>query len=188
MQAGFIVGFDSDPVAIFERLTTFIQDSGIVMAMVGLLNALPGTRLYQRLKEQSRLLGNTTGDNTDYTLNFTPTMPQDTLMRGYRSIIESIYAPDAYYQRVKSFLREYQPRHKQRNLRLFKFSNLVTAWKTTVVLGIMEKERTYFWRLLFWSLFHRPRLLPLAMVLTACGFHFRKSFEQQVITEPQQVR
>ncbi len=175
VQAGFIVGFDNDPAAIFERLTSFIQESGVVMAMVGLLNALPGTRLYQRLKEQRRLVCDTTGNNTDYTLNFKPIMSPEALMRGYRSIIESIYAPDAYYQRVKRFLRDYKPRH--RHIRLFRVSHLLTACKTTLSLGFIEKERTYFWRLFFWSLFHRPKLLPLAMVLTACGFHFRKSFE-----------
>ncbi len=147
-----------------------------MMAMVGLLNAFPGTRLYQRLLEQRRLTGDTTGNNTDFSLNFTPLMSADTLMCGYRSIIDSIYAPRPYYQRVKRFLEEYRPRHS--HIHLFKFSHLATAWKTTVRLGIIEKERSYFWRLFFWSLFHRPRQLPLAMVLTACGFHFRKSFEQ----------
>jgi len=176
VQGGFIVGFDNDPVAIFERLTSFIQESGIVMAMVGLLNAFPGTRLYQRLQEQHRLVGDTTGSNTDFSLNFTPIMSSETLMRGYRHIVASIYAPRAYYQRVKQFLREYHPRHS--HIKLIKFSTLLTIWKTTIKLGIVEKERTYFWRLFFWSLFHRPRLLPLAMVLTACGFHFRKSFEE----------
>jgi len=175
VQAGFIVGFDSDPVSIFERLIAFIQESGIVMAMVGLLNALPGTRLYQRLQSQSRLSGNTSGDNTDYSLNFLPTMPVETLMKGYRSIVESIYAPDVYYQRVKCFLQEYRPRYQRVNF--CTFSTLITALKTTLALGFFEKERSYFWRLFFWSLFHRPRLLPLAMTLTACGYHFRKSFE-----------
>ncbi|HEY3418647.1 MAG TPA: DUF4070 domain-containing protein [Armatimonadota bacterium] len=175
VQAGFIVGFDSDPVSIFEQLIKFIQESGVVTAMVGLLNAMPGTRLFQRLQHQHRLLGDTTGDNTDYTMNFAPMMAPKTLLEGYQKIIESIYAPNAYYLRVKQFLHDYHPRQQHR--RTFKVNLLATVWKTTWRLGLIEKERSYFWRLLFWSLFHRPRLLPLAMVLSVYGFHFRKSFE-----------
>lgn len=180
VQAGFIVGFDNDPASIFEQLIKFIQESGIVTAMVGLLNAMPGTRLYQRLQNQHRLLQDTTGDNTDYTLNFSPVMTSESLMQGYQHIIESIYAPNAYYQRLKQFLRAYQPRHQQRGI--FTVRHLLAAWKTTWTLGMIEKERTYFWRLLFWSLFHRPQLLPLAMILSAYGFHFRKCFEYHQAT------
>jgi len=57
VQGGFIVGFDSDPLSIFKSQISFIQKSGIVTAMVGLLNAPAGTRLYQRLKEENRLFG-----------------------------------------------------------------------------------------------------------------------------------
>lgn len=174
VQAGFIVGFDHDPVSIFEQLINFIQESGIVTAMVGLLNAFPGTRLYERLAQQRRLIGDTTGDNTDYSLNFMPTMSPDTLMRGYQHTVTSIYRPNVYYQRVQQFLSTFRPRH--RHLNILKAEYLVTAWKTTWVLGLVEKERMYFWRLLFWSLFHRPRMLPLAMVLWTYGFHFRKCF------------
>jgi len=50
VQGGFIIGFDSDTPSIFQRQIEFIQKSGIVMAMVGLLQAPPGARLYERLK------------------------------------------------------------------------------------------------------------------------------------------
>ena len=174
VQAGFIVGFDHDPLSIFEQLISFIQESGIVMAMVGLLNALPGTRLHQRLQRQHRLVGETTGDNTDCTLNFQPAMPRDTLMRGYQQIVETIYAPNVYYQRVKDFLRTYRPRHRQ--MMILHPARLITIWKAVWALGIFEKERGYFWRLLFWSLYFQPGKLQLAMVLWTYGFHFRKCF------------
>lgn len=175
VQAGFIVGFDSDPTSIFAQLITFIQQSGIVMAMVGLLNALPGTRLHQRLERQHRIVRDTTGDNTDFTLNFSPAMSPETLLDGYQQIIATIYAPPAYYQRVKQFLHDFHPQRQPR--RAVSIDLLATVWKTTLALGFIEKERTYFWRLFFWSLCRRPRLLPLAMILTVYGFHFRKCFE-----------
>jgi radical SAM superfamily enzyme YgiQ (UPF0313 family) len=176
VQGGFIVGFDSDTPPVFDRLIQFIQGSGIVTAMVGLLNAPLGTRLHERLMSEGRLLRDMSGDNTDSTMNFIPKMQPEILYQGYRRIVEHIYSPNAYYQRVKRFLREYRPagRHSRR----VKFRDCLNACKATVVLGIIERERTYYWRLLLWSLFRRPRLLPLAMVLTAYGFHFRKSFEQ----------
>ena len=65
---GFIVGFDSDPPNIFETQINFIQRLGVVTAMVGLLTALPKTRLYNRLKAEGRLLRSSTGNNTDLSL------------------------------------------------------------------------------------------------------------------------
>ena len=176
VQAGFIVGFDNDPASIFERLIAFIQESGIVTAMVGLLNAPHGTRLYQRLQTEDRLLGEMTGDNTDYSLNFVPKMNIDILLNGYRNIIESIYSPNAYYQRLKQFLKEFRPGRQR--VWDFRLRYVFAAVKMMVVLGMLEKERMYYWRLFFWAMVNRPRLLPLAIALTAYGFHFRKCFEQ----------
>lgn len=176
VQAGFIVGFDSDTSSVFDRLIHFIQESGIVTAMVGLLNASNGTRLYDRLMSEGRLAHDSTGDNTDSTLNFIPKMPPEMLIQGYRHIVEYIYSPKAYYQRVKKFLREYHP--TSRYTRRLKLSDLLNVFRATVILGVIERERTYYWRLLLWSLFHRPRLLPQAIIFTAYGLHFRKSFEQ----------
>src|ERR1019366_7521286 len=109
VQGGFIVGFDSDAPTIFQRQIEFIQQSGIATAMVGLLQAIPGTKLHQRLQRQGRLLGQTTGDNGDGTTNFIPRMNRETLRAGYRHLMAHLYAPGPYYQRVRTFLREYQP-------------------------------------------------------------------------------
>jgi radical SAM superfamily enzyme YgiQ (UPF0313 family) len=110
VTGGFIVGFDNDPVSIFQTQIDFIQKSGIVTAMVGLLNAPKGTRLFQRLKGENRLLKASTGDNTDYTLNFVPKMNPEILIRGYREILNTIYAPKNYYARIKTLLKEYKLR------------------------------------------------------------------------------
>ena len=174
VQAGFIVGFDKDPLSIFERLIGFIQDSGIVTAMVGLLNAPHGTRLYHRMKQEGRLLNAATGDNTDFSINFTPKMSAETLLSGYRTILRTIYSPKHYYARVTKFLKEYRP--PRVSVARFRFSHLNAAVKSVVRLGIIGKERYHYWKLFFWSLFRRPRLLPLAITLSIYGFHFRKFF------------
>src|SRR5512136_1675163 len=104
VQGGFIVGFDSDPPSIFQQQIDFIQKSGIVTAMVGLLQAPLGTRLYERMKQEGRVVSEMSGDNVDGTTNIIPAMNLETLREGYKSIMNHIYAPGPYYQRVKTFL------------------------------------------------------------------------------------
>jgi radical SAM superfamily enzyme YgiQ (UPF0313 family) len=175
VQAGFIVGFDTDPPSIFDRLISFIQESGIVTAMVGLLNAPEGTKLYQRMKQEGRLLkGGFTGDNTDFSLNFIPKMRRETLLNGYRSILQTIYSPRHYYARVKKFLSEYHPASTRTSR--FTPDYLLAGIKSAVRLGILGRERFHYWKLFFWSLFRKPRLFPLAITFSIYGFHFRKVF------------
>lgn len=176
VQGGFIVGFDNDPLSIFDRVVSFIQDTGIVTAMVGLLNAPTGSRLYQRLLKEGRLLSAMTGNNTDFSMNFKPIMSYEALTAGYRKILSEIYSPKQYYARVKRFLREYQP--KQSRMFRLRFEHIVALLKSTVVLGIVGRERIQYWNLFFWSLTTRPRLFPLAITFSIYGFHFRKVFEQ----------
>ncbi len=179
INGGFIVGFDNDPATIFQRLTDFIQESGIITAMVGLLNAPKGTKLYQRLHTEGRILENFSGDNTDFSLNFIPRMNRDVLIEGYRRILRSIYSPKEYYARVRQFLRNYHPTQ----VRVFRFQmNYVNALlKSMVMLGVIGKERIHYWKLFFWSLFTRPRLFRLAITFSIYGFHFRKLFEEQIV-------
>src|SRR5512140_252741 len=99
VHGGFIVGFDSDSPAIFDKQISFIQESGIVTAMVGMLTALRGTRLYQRLLVEGRLLGDASGNNTEIAINFVPRMDVKVLIDGYLNIIDTIYSPENYYQR-----------------------------------------------------------------------------------------
>ncbi|HUL54102.1 MAG TPA: B12-binding domain-containing radical SAM protein [Opitutaceae bacterium] len=171
VQGGFIVGFDSDTPSIFRRQVEFIQRSGIVTAMVGLLNALPDTRLYARLKREGRLVGDSTGDNVSCTTNFIPRMSMEELRAGYRRLMKSIYAPRPYYKRVRTFLREFkQPKVK------FTFSpGLWMAFARSVVrLGIIGRERFEYWRLLLWTTVRRPASFQLAVTLAIQGHHFRK--------------
>jgi radical SAM superfamily enzyme YgiQ (UPF0313 family) len=172
VHGGFIVGFDSDPPSIFDKQIRFIQESGIVTAMVGLLSAIRGTRLYQRMSREGRLLGECTGNNTATDLNFVPRMETKMLIGGYRTILNTIYAPKNYYQRVIKLLKEYRP------LRQGKFhlqqGYVGALFKTMLFLGIIGRERFHYWKLFFWSLAKRPRLFPLAITYAVFGFHFRK--------------
>ncbi|MBE0432816.1 B12-binding domain-containing radical SAM protein [candidate division WOR-3 bacterium] len=176
VQGGFIVGFDSDTLTIFERQITFIQNSGIVTAMVGLLNAVRGTKLYQRLHKENRLLTEATGDNTDCSINFVPKMQHAALIKGYQNIVRTIYSPDQFYARVKKFLENYRP--LTTGLGRVSMSEVKAFILSIFVLGIKEKERFHYWRLFLWSVFTRPRLTPLAVTFAIYGFHFRKVFER----------
>jgi radical SAM superfamily enzyme YgiQ (UPF0313 family) len=175
VQGGFIVGFDNDPHSIFENQISFIQRSGIVTAMVGLLNAPPGTKLYRRLKNEHRLLSDFSGDNTDCSMNFIPRMDYKTLTNGYNKVLNTIYSPKQYYERIKTFLKEYKPlRVKAFQLQ---FGHLRAFARSVWFLGIKEKGRKYYWRLLAWTLLRHPRSFPLSVTLAIYGFHFRKVVE-----------
>ena len=109
VMGGFILGFDTDREDIFDRMVEFIQKSGIPVAMVGLLQAMPGTQLFRRLHKEGRILNAGYGDNTDDKLNFLPAMDATQLVEGYRSVLKRIYSCEAYYERVKLYLSRTQP-------------------------------------------------------------------------------
>ncbi len=171
VTGGFIVGFDSDTPSIFQRQIEFIQKSGIVTAMVGLLNAPAGTRLYERMKEEGRLLDFSSGDNADGTTNILPVMGLDVLREGYGNLMRHIYSPKHYYKRTMTFLREY----KRPTVRIpLDFQSLLAVLRSSVRLGVIGKERFQYWKILFWTLFSRPQLLSLTITLAIYGHHFRK--------------
>ena len=171
VQGGFIVGFDNDPPSIFEKLTNFIQESGIVTAMVGLLNAPKGTKLEKRLENEGRLLKDFTGNNTDFSINFIPQMSHKTLLDGYKKILDKIYSPQYYYERVTRFLKDFKPKKKVFHLNM---SYILALFKSMYRLGLLGEERIYYWKLFFWSLFRKPQLFSLAILFTIYGFHFRR--------------
>jgi radical SAM superfamily enzyme YgiQ (UPF0313 family) len=178
VQGGFIVGFDNDPLTIFDTQIRFIQKSGIVTAMVGILIALPRTQLYERLKKEHRLMKENLGDNTDFATNFIPRMDYDLLISGYKKVLSTLYSPKHYYERIRTFLGEYSP--PQKKSFHFRFNYIAAFLRSIIVLGIIGKERFHYWRLLFWTIFSRPRLLPQAITLSIYGFHFRKVFEKRL--------
>jgi radical SAM superfamily enzyme YgiQ (UPF0313 family) len=177
VTGGFIVGFDSDTRSIFQRQIDFIQKSGIVTAMVSLLQAPAGTRLYKRLKQEGRLVGQSSGDNVDGTTNIIPKMDLDALFEGYRNVIRHIYSPKHYYQRVKTFLREYKAPEIESPL---DFQRFLAFFRSSIRLGIFGKERFQYWKLLLWTLLRRPGLFPLVITFAIYGHHFRKICELRI--------
>ena len=179
VAGGFIIGFDSDPLSIFEQQIQFIQKSGIVTAMVGLLQAPPGTQLYERLKQEGRLSGEVTGDNCDVTMNFVPRMSKDTLYEGYQRVLAEIYSPEGYYARVKTMLKDFNPSAEIKSP--ISFELIKAFFRTVYLIGIKSAERVQYWRLFFWTLFKRPKMFPLAITMSVYGYHFRRVYELNVL-------
>lgn len=175
VMAGFIVGFDSDTPSIFSRMVDFIQKSGIVTAMVGLLQAPNKTELYNKLDKQGRIIKEMTGDNTDGTSNIIPMMDPLILRDGYLQIMDKIYSPKYFYSRVKTFLKEYQPAKSSVTI---EWNEVVALLKTIVLIGFNPHEARYYWNLVFWTLFNCPSKFPLAITLTVYEYHFHKVAQQ----------
>ena len=172
VYAGFIVGFDNDPPNIFQRQIDFIQKSGIITAMVGLLNAPRLSKLYRRLENEGRIVDKFTGDNTDYSINFVPVMDKNELLKGYQKIIRNIYSSRAYYSRVLTFLKQYNPPSLER----LSFNRVMALIKSIFIIGILKSNRIYFWKIIFWSIINKPKTFPLAVTYSIYGYHFRRVF------------
>jgi radical SAM superfamily enzyme YgiQ (UPF0313 family) len=172
VMGGFIVGFDSDKTDIFKRQFEFIQRSGVVTAMVGLLTALPQTRLYNRLKTEGRLETETSGNNVDSALNFKPRLNREFLQSGYRDLMKKLYEPKAYYQRVRTFFQNQKntapgPRRLSR-------ADFLAFIKSFWLLGVWYRGRVAYWRFFWGTLLRRPRQFRRAIEFAIVGYHFRR--------------
>jgi radical SAM superfamily enzyme YgiQ (UPF0313 family) len=175
VMAGFIVGFDTDPADIFERQINFIRESAIPLAMVGLLTALPDTQLWRRLEREGRLLEESTGNNTDGSLNFVPRMNAARLIEGYQRILRTIYSPAEYYQRALACLSHLTHGAEPRRSSILRDGRAFL--RVILALGVRDRERAEFWRYMKSAmLLHRPHFSH-AVTLAAMGYHFRKLTE-----------
>ncbi len=170
VMGGFIVGFDSDTEGIFEAQIKLIQKIGVVTAMVGLLNAAPQTRLWHRLKAEGRLVGETSGENTDGSLNFIPKMGKEKLIEGYKKILSTIYSSKNYYKRIDTFVKSYRPTAKGKIPKEEFKAFFRSLWKV----GILSKERFLYWKLIIKTGMTKTRALPAAVELTIYQQHFEK--------------
>jgi radical SAM superfamily enzyme YgiQ (UPF0313 family) len=171
VMAGFIVGFDNDTPDIFDEMINFIQESGIVTAMVGLLQAPGGTQLYNRLEREGRILHEMSGDNADGSTNIIPKMDPVVLKNGYRKIINTLYSPKYLYPRIKTLLKAYHPIKTPGQV----YANEIAAFfKTIWRMGLKPGEGRFFWDLVLWTLFNCPSKFALGITLSIYGYHFRK--------------
>lgn len=176
VQGGFILGFDNDKPSIFQRMPEFIQKSGIVTAMVGVLSAPTGTELYERMKKENRLISDFSGINNDSDIrndiNFTPKMGLDKLKNGYEKVIDTIYSPANYYKRVRTFLENYRPQGKHK--RPLRPGDIGSFFKAYFKLGIVDKGHKEFHALMRWAKHQNMRTYVQALVFSIYGYHFRK--------------
>ncbi len=177
VMGGFIVGFDNDSHSIFQRQIDFIQNSGIVAAMVGMLQAPPGTRLFDRLSKESRVVNTFSGDNVDGTTNIIPKMGIETLLDGYQAIMKQVYSPGNYYRRVRVLLEELKAPEIKQPVNLGRF---LSFFRSALRIGILGEERFHYWQLMLWTLIRKPRLMSVAITLSIYGHHYRKICERYI--------
>ena len=170
VMGGFIMGFDNDTEKIFESQIKFIQEVGIVTAMVGVLNALPQTRLWHRLKKEGRLLKNPSGENTDGTINFMPKMGKENLYRGYKKVISTLYSPKHYFRRVNTFLKHYRLKTKDK----ISLPMISAFFRSMWEVGIISRARFQYWKLLIKTSLTKRKLLPIAVEHAIYWKHFAK--------------
>jgi len=150
ISAGFIVGFDNDDASIFEDQYQFIQSNGIVLAMVGMLTAIPKTPLFERLEREGRLRLH------DFNCNFEPQqMSPEQLREGYWNLLRRLYAPDAFLDR---YFKVYQyPEFRRRRAAIIATANEQKTLKTLAYGLILT------WNL-FWTLVKEKRIRTLGNV------------------------
>jgi radical SAM superfamily enzyme YgiQ (UPF0313 family) len=174
VMGGFILGFDTDREDVFDRLVEFIQKSAIPIAMVGLLQAMPGTQLFRRLAGEGRILHTGDGNNTGCELNFLPRMNATRLVEGYRSVLRQIYGREAYYARVREYLSRCRPRYRT-NMSLANFrAALLSIWR----LGILDRARLSYWKFVLVAATRYRRYFGAAMTMAVMGYHFQMITEQ----------
>ncbi len=175
VMGGFILGFDTDREDIFDRMVDFIQKSGIPIAMVGLLQAMPGTQLFRRLWREGRILDAGHGDNTADKLNFLPNMDPACLVEGYRSVLKRIYSCEAYYERVKLYLsRTYSKNEEKRTRQKWLTRGNVRAFVTSIIRqGVFGRHRWSYWRFLLIVATRYRHCVGPAMTLAVMGYHFQ---------------
>jgi hypothetical protein len=146
--------------------------------MVGMLQAPPGTRLFNRLQRESRIVNSFSGDNVDGTTNIIPRMGINRLLDGYQSIMKQIYSPKNYYRRVRTLLRELKAPEINQPMN---FQRFLSFFRCAFRLGVLGKERFHYWRLMLWTMIWKPRLMPVAITLSIYGYHYRKICELHIL-------
>lgn len=178
VNAGFIVGFDAERASVAEAMVACIEATHVPVCMVGLLYALPGTRLARRLRAEGRLqddafqAGADDGDQCTSGLNFETRRPRAEIVADYCAVLRQIYAPERYFARVRAVCRELDRsghelqvplRHVLRDLRSFR--------RIAAGLGREAPVRKAFWGAMLDCLIHNPRAIKITASFAALYLH-----------------
>ncbi len=184
--AGFIVGFDSEKGSMSQAMIECIEDTGIPVAMVGLLTALPNTQLTRRLVAEQRLLPFEagSGDQCSAGLNYITLRPRADILQDYKRVIENIYEPSAYFERVRLVGRDLKmPDHDSkfdwamaRHDAAF-MGRLI--WRMTVK---RPELRGPFWHTLTDTIRHNPAALQSVITMITFYLHLG-TFAQKLLKE-----
>jgi radical SAM superfamily enzyme YgiQ (UPF0313 family) len=178
VSAGFIVGFDSDDTAAIERQREWIANSCIPQAMVGILGALPGTQLERRLIREGRMLERSSGE-TFGRANFRTKMDEVELLESYRRLLASLYAPAAYFERVRRVL-ELRP-HSDSHFSLPWHYALRCVLSSMLHQGVLGRYRRTYWRFLGRILWRAPKRMARAFSLAISGEHMIRYTAEDVL-------
>jgi radical SAM superfamily enzyme YgiQ (UPF0313 family) len=175
VMGGFILGLDGEPPEVFDLHIQFIQQAAIPVAMEGLLTALKGTDLSQRLAHEGRLRGDTTGNNVDTHLNFVPEMPEEVLKAGYTRVLNTIYDPrlDQYFARCWSLLHRLDRRRAPTPTATPLRPTELLRFAVASLRQLLSRQGPAYLLFLCRVLLYHPALLRDALVLAAKGYHLR---------------
>jgi radical SAM superfamily enzyme YgiQ (UPF0313 family) len=177
--AGFIVGFDRDTVASFAAQRRFILDSGIVVAMIGLLTALPRTPLFERLKREGRLVEDAAdNDNTGGASNIVPKgMSIEEMVAGYRRLCRELLADHAIARRIRNKLAHFGVPAKLQRENLLEATAILSRF---LLRGIARGGPRRMWHFARSLPLRRPHLWPLAVNDWIAALAMRDFVERQL--------
>ena len=182
VNAGFIIGFDNESDRTAEEMIRCIQDSGISIAMVGLLSASPNTQLGRRLKREGRLFKKAAIqtdahigiDQMTGGLNFIPTRPRADVLKDFVQVLEHVYDPQNYYERVTYAGLTIMPADKYRMGIVERVKSLKPLLKVCYKLGCNRTTGWFYWKMFLTVLFKNPKGIEAAIIMATMYIHFQK--------------
>ncbi len=172
VTAGFIIGFDGEKSGAGDRVIQFVEETAISLAMFSMLQALPDTALWHRLKKEGRLLDERANINQTTLMNFVPSRPIETIAQEYIRAFWELYDPQKYLDRTyRQFLLMGEPQHKtslRRPSWVVIRAMLTIFWRQ----GVLRKTRWTFWVYLVHMMIAKPRNWQYYLSICALGEHF----------------
>jgi len=182
VDASFIFGFDNETEHSARILMNCIADSGICMAMVGTLYALPDTQLARRLKNEGRLFQDVTRigiasmeiDQMTSGLNFRTIRPRSAILKDYTSILNDVYDPENYYKRLTFLGLNLNPCYRYKPGALKKIRLLGSFLRVCGKVGFNNRTGILFWKLLYTISLKNPKALESVVGFAAMYIHLAK--------------